>query len=244
MPYNVNADDFIGYDLHGVWDSTNPIGSHILAHTNMTEIKDALDLLWRNKVAAKKLNLGLGFYGRSFQLADPGCSKPGCNFKGGGSPGPCTQNSGTLSYKEITEIVDQKKLKPIYDKESAVKYIVWDQDQWVSYDDEETFKQKIDFANKLGLGGLLIWAVSNFPSSFLFRCLQSPGLCFEISSSKSYPVHQTLTKSKIDLDTPDLKALQAVLAPKKLNAFEDKEKDPSFWEASRTSLREKMASSD
>jgi GH18 family chitinase len=28
-------------------------------------------------------------------------------------------------------------------------------------DDEETIKQKIEFANKLGLGGLLIWSVSN-----------------------------------------------------------------------------------
>lgn len=130
----------------------------------MTEIKEALDLLWRNDVPAKKLNLGLGFYGRSFQLADPACSKPGCNFKAGASPGSCTKNPGTLSYKEITEIIDQKKLKPQYDKKNAVKYIVWDQDQWVSYDDEETFKQKIEFANKLGLGGLLIWAVSNLPN--------------------------------------------------------------------------------
>ena len=153
----------------------------------MTEIKDALDLLWRNNVPAKKLNLGLGFYGRSFQLADPGCSKPGCNFKGGGSPGSCTQNSGTLSYKEITDIIDQKKLKPIYDKESAVKYIVWDQDQWVSYDDEETFKQKIEFANKLGLGGLLIWAVSNFPQSALPRSFVSPGLSFKICASEPIP---------------------------------------------------------
>ena len=70
--------------------------------------------------------------------------------------------------------------------------IVWDHDQWVSYDDEETFKQKIEFGNKVGLGGLLIWA--------------------------------------IDLDTPDLKALQAVLAPKKFSAFADKEKDASYWE--------------
>ena len=79
----------------------------------MTEIKEALDLLWRNHVPAKKLNLGLGFYGRSFQLADPGCAKPGCNFKAGASPGSCTKNSGTLSYKEITEINDQKKLKQL-----------------------------------------------------------------------------------------------------------------------------------
>jgi chitinase len=40
-----------------------------------------------------------------------------------------------------------------------VKYITWNRDQWVSYDGQETFKQKIDFANKLGLGRLLIWAI-------------------------------------------------------------------------------------
>ncbi|KAL9030617.1 MAG: hypothetical protein Q9196_001284 [Gyalolechia fulgens] len=156
---HVDFVNVMSYDLHGVWDSTNPIGSHVLAHTNLTEIRLAFDLFWRNDVPANKLNLGLGFYGRSFQLSDPACYKPGCNFKGGASPGACTKNSGTLSYKEITQIIDQKKIEPYYDEENAVKYIVWDQDQWVSYDDKDTFKQKIEFANKLGLGGLLIWAI-------------------------------------------------------------------------------------
>lgn len=45
----------------------------------------------------------------------------------------CTDNSGTLSYKEIQEIIDTNQLTPIYDRENAVKYIVWDSDQWVSY---------------------------------------------------------------------------------------------------------------
>lgn len=45
----------------------------------------------------------------------------------------CTANSGTLSYKEIMQIIDQYKLVPFYDRESEVKYIVWNQDQWVSY---------------------------------------------------------------------------------------------------------------
>lgn len=31
------------------------------------------------------------------------------------------------------QVIDQYKLKPYYDKESEVKYIVWNQDQWVSY---------------------------------------------------------------------------------------------------------------
>ncbi|KAI0572128.1 Glycosyl hydrolases family 18 protein [Pyrenophora tritici-repentis] len=154
--------DFVNvmsYDLHGVWDSTNPIGNHIYGHSNLTEIKLALDLFWRNNVKAEKLNLGLGFYGRSFQLSNSACYKPGCNFKGGASPGPCSKNSGTLTYNEIQDIIKQHKIKPYHDKEAAVKYITWNNDQWVSYDDKDTFKAKIDYANKVGLGGLLIWAI-------------------------------------------------------------------------------------
>lgn len=73
--------------LHGTWDSNNPIGNNVLGHTNLTEIKLALDLLWRNKVDPGKLNLGIGFYGRSFQLSDPACFRPGCKFLGGAAPG-------------------------------------------------------------------------------------------------------------------------------------------------------------
>ncbi|CAD0115050.1 unnamed protein product [Aureobasidium uvarum] len=147
----------MAYDLHGVWDGTNPIGSHVYAHTNLTEIDQAMDLFWRNDVDPKKINLGIGFYGRSFQLADSGCWKPGCTFKGGASEGACTKNSGTLSYKEIMQIIDQHNLTPYHDKEAAVKYVTWNEDQWVSYDDQETFQQKIQYANKLGLGGMLVW---------------------------------------------------------------------------------------
>ncbi|KAI0877792.1 carbohydrate-binding module family 18 [Hypoxylon argillaceum] len=120
---------------------------------------DYVDWINRNDVPANKLNLGFGFYGRSFQLSDPTCSTPGCQFKGGASPGACSQNSGTLTYREIMDVVKNNKLKPFYDKENAVKYVTWNQDQWVSYDDAETFKQKVDFANDLGLGGMLIWAI-------------------------------------------------------------------------------------
>lgn len=151
--------NLMAYDLHGVWDANNPIGSHVLAHTNLTDIDDALNLLWRNDITAGKVNLGLGFYGRSFQLADPSCYQPGCLFKGGAAPGACTDSSGTLSYSEIMDIINKYDLTPHYEKESAVKWIRWQGDQWVSFDDFDTFQQKIEFSNALGLGGLLIWAV-------------------------------------------------------------------------------------
>ena len=42
------------------------------------------------------------------------------------------------------------------DKAAAVKQVVWDSDQWVSYDDAHTFKTKIDYANSKCLGGLMV----------------------------------------------------------------------------------------
>ncbi|KAF1922183.1 glycoside hydrolase family 18 protein, partial [Didymella exigua CBS 183.55] len=159
---SIEYTDFVNvmsYDLHGVWDRDNPIGSHIYGHTNLTEMSLAFDLFWRNDVPASKLNMGLGFYGRAFQLADPSCNKPGCVFKGGATKGACSGESGILSYREIMEVIKVNKIKPVHDKEAGVKYITWNTDQWVSYDDKETFKQKKDLAAKLGLGGYLIWAI-------------------------------------------------------------------------------------
>ncbi|KAL4783534.1 hypothetical protein BJX76DRAFT_368377 [Aspergillus varians] len=151
--------NLMSYDLHGVWDSDNPIGSRVLGHTNLTEISQALDLLWRNDVPARKVNMGLAFYARTFELEDKHCTKPGCKFKHGGKKGACTATEGILAYSEIVDIVAEDDITPVYDKENAIKYIVWDENQWISYDDQQTFQQKIKFFNEQGLGGLLIWAI-------------------------------------------------------------------------------------
>lgn len=62
---------------------------------------------------------------------------------------------------EIDEVIAGKHPKIIYDKDAAVKMIIWDNNQWVSYDDIDTFKLKADFARGKCLGGLMVWAVSH-----------------------------------------------------------------------------------
>ncbi|KAI4600096.1 hypothetical protein KJ359_001198 [Pestalotiopsis sp. 9143b] len=115
--------NLMSYDLHGTWDSTDPyIGPVVNAHTNLTEITQSLDLLWRNDIDPKKVVLGLGFYGRSFTLTDPSCNKPGCPFSAGGKPGPCTASAGTLSYSEIRAIIDAGAT-PELDKDAMIKSI-------------------------------------------------------------------------------------------------------------------------
>ena len=118
-----------------------------------------MSLLWRNNINPGKVVLGLGFYGRSFTLADPSCTTAGCVFTSGARAGPCTQSVGTLSYAEIKRIVARGN-KVIKDDTAAVKMVVYDTDQWVSYDDAETLKMKVDYANAHCLGGTMVWAVS------------------------------------------------------------------------------------
>ena len=148
-------------------DRNNPIGNIVQGHTNLTEIKLAAELLWRVGVKPEQVSLGYGFYGRAFELQDPACATPGCNFKGGAREGPCSKESGILMHYEINAILNQaSNLKPVWDKTAAIKYLVFDKNQWVSYDDKDTFGQKIAWANDVGFGGALIWAADTDDDRF------------------------------------------------------------------------------
>lgn len=76
-----------------------------------------------------------------------------CPFASG-AKGECTGEAGILSNAEIGRIMKSKDLSPEFDKSAGVKWIAWDSDQWVSFDDADTFKLKMDFANSLGLAGM------------------------------------------------------------------------------------------
>ncbi|KAK2013706.1 bacteriodes thetaiotaomicron symbiotic chitinase [Colletotrichum eremochloae] len=159
--------NLMSYDLHGTWDEYNPIGAIAQAHTNLTEIKLATQLLWRVGVKPEQVVLGYGFYGRAFELANPSCSKPGCPFAGGARKGPCSNEAGILMYYEIQAILKKyPNLEPVFDEEAAVKYITWDRNQWISYDDADTFALKLEWANEMGFSGSMIWAVDTDDDKF------------------------------------------------------------------------------
>jgi GH18 family chitinase len=153
-------------------------GNIIRPHTNLTEIKLAVELLWRVGVKPSQVSIGFGFYGRSFTLTNPSCSTPGqCRFSGGGAPGMCTGTSGYLAYYEIQNILAQNPgIVVHHDQEAAIKYITWGNGQWVSYDDADTFRQKVDWANSVGFSGSLIWAsdLGTFSISLASRFPPSP----------------------------------------------------------------------
>lgn len=72
---------------------------------------------------------------------------------------------------EINRLVDAGATITL-DEDAAVQIVTWGDNQWVSYDNAETFKTKLDYANKLCLGGTLVW-VSNAFSFPQFRIQQT-----------------------------------------------------------------------
>lgn len=148
------------YDVHGSWDIDNQwTGPWVNSHTNMTEIQQALDLLWRNDISPTKVTMGMSFYSRSFTLTDPGCSKLGCRVSSGGNAGKCSGTVGVLLHPEIQDIISEKKLTPALDRNGAVKTVSWG-NQWVSFDDVATWRLKGNIARGQCIEGFMVWAMS------------------------------------------------------------------------------------
>jgi len=151
----------MSYDLHGAWDqNVNWTSPYLNAHTNLTEVESALDLLWRNDISSSKVVMGLGFYGRAFTMDEGACREPGCLFDGPANMGSCSREKGILLNSEIDNEIKRRNLKPKLYEEEAVKVITWGK-QWVSYDDEETLQMKVDRAGERCLGGVMVWAISH-----------------------------------------------------------------------------------
>ncbi|KAF2280023.1 glycoside hydrolase [Westerdykella ornata] len=145
---------FMSYDLHGIWDEDIPaLGKKVRPQTNISEINTGLTPLWFAGINPAKVNLGLAYYGRTFTLADSGCSGVGCGFRSAGKAGKCTNFRGVLSNLEIQDLIREEGLTPTLLSDAAVKQIVYHGNQWVGYDDEETLAIKRRYANSLCLGG-------------------------------------------------------------------------------------------
>jgi GH18 family chitinase len=102
--------NFMSYDLHGSWDQLNEYtGPYLLGHTNLTQIDEGFQLLWRNGILPENVVMGFGFYGRSFTMTDPSCTGPTCTFSGPGAPGDCSGTAGILIYAGMSRLKNERR---------------------------------------------------------------------------------------------------------------------------------------
>ncbi|KAF7209278.1 acidic mammalian chitinase isoform X1 [Nothobranchius furzeri] len=204
--------DFINvmtYDFHGSWE--NVTGHHSPLYKQLSETGAQADLntdfamsYWRdNGSPVEKLNMGFATYGRTFKISSPSRGV-GAPASGPAAAAPFTQTAGFWSYYEICSFLQGASVQMTEDQKvpHATK-----EDEWVGFDNQESFSTKVSYLKNNQFGGAFVWALDlddfsgqfcgqqNFP---LIRHLKSL-LASDLSSpaTQSTPVTPVNSKDQV-----------------------------------------------
>ncbi|XP_072223952.1 acidic mammalian chitinase-like isoform X2 [Leuresthes tenuis] len=156
--------DFINvmtYDFHGTWEGVtghhSPLykGSHDTGGNAYLNTDFAMRY-WRDKgTPVEKLNMGFATYGRIFRLSTQS-SQVGAPASGPANAGAFTREAGFWSYYEICTFLEGASVQLIEDQK--VPYAI-KQNEWVGYDNKESFNTKARYLKDNHFGGAFVWAL-------------------------------------------------------------------------------------
>ncbi|CAM1508945.1 Fc.00g026840.m01.CDS01 [Cosmosporella sp. VM-42] len=161
---------YMTYDLHGQWDYNNkwtspgcPTGNCLRSHVNITETKDSLSMITKAGVPSNKVVVGITSYGRSFKMAQAGCTGPLCKFTGSArvsnaAKGRCTSTSGYISNAEINDIIDYGNVNKQW-TDAGSNILVYNNTEWVAYMDDATKLDRAKLYASYNFAGTTDWAV-------------------------------------------------------------------------------------
>ncbi|WP_461016704.1 glycosyl hydrolase family 18 protein [Streptomyces daliensis] len=147
------------YDFFGAWDAKGPTAPHspLKSYDGIPQqgfnTDAALSKLKAKGVAAKKLLLGIGFYGRGWTGVTQ--SAPGGTATGAA---PGTYEAGIEDYKVL------KSKCPANGTVAGTAYAHCG-NEWWSYDTPATIGGKMSYAKQQGLGGAFFWEFSGDTSN-------------------------------------------------------------------------------
>ncbi|CAB1451730.1 unnamed protein product [Pleuronectes platessa] len=156
--------DFINvmtYDFHGTWETVTGHNSPLFKGSQDTGDNVYLNTdfamkYWRDKgTPVEKLNMGFATYGRTFRLSSQS-SAVGAPTSGPTSAGAFTGEAGFWSYYEICPFLQGASVQLIEDQK--VPYAIKN-NEWVGYDNKESFETKVRYLKENRFGGAFVWAL-------------------------------------------------------------------------------------
>lgn len=162
--------DFINvmsYDYHGGWENKTGHNAPLYA-TDPADplcVSDTIQKYIDAGVKPADLNMGLAYYGRGwinvssqdnngYLQAAQTAPQTSTGFGIGTWEGAC------FDYWDLTDnYLGKGGYKRYFDSEAKVPYL-FNGTNFISYDDEESIRYKLDFANKKKLGGVMFWEFS------------------------------------------------------------------------------------
>ncbi|NBQ41532.1 MAG: hypothetical protein EBU23_02900, partial [Mycobacteriaceae bacterium] len=159
---SVDFFNLMSYDFHGTWEKTTGHQSAFTGDANGYDIKTAVDLYLANGVSPNKIVLGAPLYTRGWSgVADGG---DGGYLEGASGAAPGTFEAGVYDYKDLLrQVQDPNGGWQLYwdDKAQAVYVYNPTLKLFSSFETPTSIAQKAQWAQALGLGGMMFWDISN-----------------------------------------------------------------------------------
>ncbi|KAK9892078.1 hypothetical protein WA026_018279 [Henosepilachna vigintioctopunctata] len=183
------------YDYHGSWDQKT--GSNApLKSDDLLNVEYSMNYMMEMGAPPNKLVMGLAMYGRTFLLEKSTPLNPKKKIKLGmpaektGFQGPLTRENGFMGYNEICLELNNKSANwsVYWDGESRTPYAV-NGNKVVSYDNEQSLREKVKFAMKAKLAGVMVWSIDT--DDFQGDCFKGD----ENVSHKNFPLMRSINKS-------------------------------------------------
>jgi len=154
----INEFNLMTYDFHGAWDSLTGVNSPLYDQSNDPEPGWSVDGCvknWASRGAPKdRLNIGLGFYGRSFKGATE-LKVP----HGGNDDYHWEIDEGSPQYFNIMDKIHL--MTSVRDEETMTQYAYFNEGGGlVSFDDVQSICDKTEYAMDNALHGYIIWELS------------------------------------------------------------------------------------
>ncbi|XP_053663705.1 probable chitinase 2 [Anopheles marshallii] len=150
------------YDYNGSWDGK--IGPNApLTSRDFLNVEYSIEHLLELGAPASKLVLGLPFYGRTF-VSTIAKARLGDTADKVGFPGPATKENGFMGYNEVCEELKRNPSDWTLEWDSTASEMVaiksnGSTSQVVVYDSTRSIANKVRFAVRQKLAGLMVWSV-------------------------------------------------------------------------------------
>ncbi|HPP16753.1 MAG TPA: glycoside hydrolase family 18 protein [Dictyoglomaceae bacterium] len=151
------------YDFRGEW---NRITGH---HTNLyassydpesISAEKAVKLFIDAGVPSEKIVLGCAFYGKGWNGVEN--ANNGLYQK--------AQEAFSISYNKIKKLIGNEDFVRYWDGNACAPYL-FNGNIFISYDDEDSIREKCKFVKKMNLGGVMFWEYSEDISGSLVKVM-------------------------------------------------------------------------
>ncbi|MFD9870963.1 glycoside hydrolase family 18 protein [Streptomyces niveus] len=150
--------DFVnlqGYDFHGTWEPTTAQQSALFAKSDDFSVNQTVNDWLRRGAPARKLVVGMPFYGQGWTGVSGGGTGMGQPATG---PAPGTWANGNEDYKALKKLADSGAYRVHRDLRNGHAWLFDGTTLW-TYDDPQVLRTKSAYVRAKGLGGAMFWSL-------------------------------------------------------------------------------------